>query len=106
MIIAFCPNVILKNFELMGFNPILFNNFCMQNVLLQKMMDLYRYFIILSESRMGRIDDDIWSCSRQLGFMHKYRAVIGLQMRLKLGKLTVTGNTTLPSPTDEPRNTT
>ena len=40
---------------------------------------------------MGRIDDDMVFGSGKLGFMHKYRAVIGLQMRLKLGKLTVTG---------------
>ena len=40
---------------------------------------------------MGGIDDDMVFGSGKLGFMHKYRAVIGLQMRLKLGKLTVTG---------------
>ena len=59
--------------------------------LLQKVMDLYRYFIIYQESRMGRIDDDMVFGSGKLGFVHKHRAVIGLQMRLKLGKLTVTG---------------
>ena len=59
--------------------------------LLQKVMDLHRYFVIYQESRMGRIDDDMVFGSGKLSFMHKYRAVIGLQMRLKLGKLTVTG---------------
>ena len=59
--------------------------------LLQKVMDLYRYFIIYQESRMGRIDGDMVFGSGKLSLMHKYRAVIGLQMRLKLGKLTVTG---------------
>ena len=66
--------------------------FCMQKMpLLQKMVDLYRHFIIYQESRMGRIDGDMVFGSVKLGFMHKYRAVIGLQMRLKLGEFTVTG---------------
>ena len=32
---------------------------------------------------MGRIDGDMVFGSGKMGFMHKYRAVIGLQIRLK-----------------------